>query len=256
MRDLNGNVIGGGRSTVVGGECTSSDFRICLAAPSSRASRAPARRPASAIWDTRHVEQEAALAAAEATSARFRDAGERLDLDAFLETLAPDVRLRSPISFLARFDGFDDVAEVLRVVFELLEDIEYFEDLGDATTRAFFYRGRVNRQPLEGAILARLDDGAQCCRDDDVLSAAAWADCPHRSAHASACGSARAGARSPSRCDDSARGFPHRSGGRAGGLARPGTTPVTLLSVTATSGSPRRTRLPRRRAPRGSPAAA
>ena len=95
-----------------------------------------------------------------------------------------------------------------------------------------------------------------CCRDDDVLSAAAWADCPHRSAHASACGSAGAGARSPSRCDDSARGFPHCSSGLAGGLARPGTTPLTLLSVTATSGSPRRTRLPRRRAPRGSPAAA
>ena len=107
------------------------------------------------------MEEEAALAAAEATSERFRDAGERLDLDAFLETLAPDVRLRSPISFLARFDGFDDVADVLRVVFELLEDIEYFEDLGGAATRALFYRARVGRQPLEGAILVRLDDGAR-----------------------------------------------------------------------------------------------
>jgi len=103
---------------------------------------------------------EKTLAAAEATSARFRDAGERLDLAAFLETLAPSVRLRSPISFKARFEGFDDVAEVLRSVFDLLRDVEYFEDVGDSTTRALFYRARVRDQPVEGAILVRLDERA------------------------------------------------------------------------------------------------
>jgi hypothetical protein len=102
----------------------------------------------------------AALTAAEATTARFRDAGERLDLPAFLETLAPSVRLRSPISFKARFEGFDDVAEVLRAVFDVLGDIEYFEDVGTSTTRALFYRARVRDQPLEGAILVRLDERA------------------------------------------------------------------------------------------------
>ena len=48
----------------------------------------------------------AALAAAEATTAEFRAAGERLDLPAFLQTLTPSVRLRSPISFKARFEDF------------------------------------------------------------------------------------------------------------------------------------------------------
>jgi hypothetical protein len=107
------------------------------------------------------ADDEATQAAADATIARFVDAGERLDLPAFLETLAPSVRLRSPISFRARFEGFDDVAEVLRAVFDLLRDVEYFEDLGDATARALFYRARVRDQPVEGAILVRLDERAR-----------------------------------------------------------------------------------------------
>jgi hypothetical protein len=102
----------------------------------------------------------AALAAAEATTARFREAGERLELAAFLETLAPSVRLRSPISFRARFEGIDDVTAVMRSVFDVLGDIEYFEDVGTSTTRALFYRARVRDQAVEGAILVRLDDRA------------------------------------------------------------------------------------------------
>ena len=106
------------------------------------------------------ADDRAALAAAEATTAAFRAAGERSDLAAFLETLAPTVKLRSPISFRARFEGFDDVAALMQEVFVVLQDIEYFEDVGTATTRALFYRGRVKRQAVEGAILVRLDDGA------------------------------------------------------------------------------------------------
>jgi len=107
------------------------------------------------------ADDRAALAAAEATTAAFRAAGERSDLTAFLETLAPNVKLRSPISFRARFEGFDDVAALMQEVFDVLEDIEYFEDVGTATTRALFYRARIERQAVEGAILARLDDGAR-----------------------------------------------------------------------------------------------
>ena len=92
--------------------------------------------------------------------ARFRAAGEQLDLAAFLQTLAPGVRLRSPISFLARFEGFEDVSAVLREVFEVLDDIEYFEDVGTSTTRALFYRARIRDQAVEGAILVRLDERA------------------------------------------------------------------------------------------------
>lgn len=103
----------------------------------------------------------AALAAAEATTAEFRAAGERLDLPAFLETLTPSVRLRSPISFKAKFEGMEDVEPLLRIVFDVLRDIEYFEDLGTATTRSLFYRARIDRQPVEGTILVRLDEHAK-----------------------------------------------------------------------------------------------
>jgi hypothetical protein len=104
------------------------------------------------------TDDRAALAAAEATTAAFREAGERLDLEAFLETLAPAVKLRSPISFRARFEGFDDVAALLREVFDVLSDIEYFEDVGTSTTRALVYRAKIAGQAVEGAILVRLDD--------------------------------------------------------------------------------------------------
>jgi hypothetical protein len=113
------------------------------------------------LCETGLVEEVAGLAAAEATTAQFRAAGERADLAAYLETLAPTVRLRSPISFNARFEGFDDVSVLMREVFEVLRDIEYFEDVGTATTRALFYRARIGGQPTEGAILVRLDEGAR-----------------------------------------------------------------------------------------------
>ena len=113
------------------------------------------------ICETRPVMDDRAALAAEATIAAFRAAGERLDLPAFLETLAPNVKLRSPISFRAKFDGFDDVAVVIEEVFDVLQDIEYFEDVGTPTTRALFYRARIEGQAVEGAILVRLDDGAK-----------------------------------------------------------------------------------------------
>ena len=103
----------------------------------------------------------AALAAAEATTAAFRAAGERLDLPAFLDTLAQNVKLRSPISFRARFEGFDDVEALMREVFDVLEDIDYFEDVGTATTRALLYRAKIGGQEVEGAILVRLDEAAK-----------------------------------------------------------------------------------------------
>src|SRR5204862_93936 len=82
------------------------------------------------------------------------------DLAAFVETLGPSVKLRSPISFRASFDGLDDVTALMRAVFEVLRDIEYFEDVGTSRTRALFYRARIGGQAVEGAILVRLDERA------------------------------------------------------------------------------------------------
>src|ERR687888_2353488 len=99
-------------------------------------------------------------AAADATIARFLDAGGRLDLPAFLEILAPNVRLRSPISFRARFEGFDEVAELLRIVFDLIDEIEYYESLGSSTARALFFKARLGDDTFDGAIHVLLDEHA------------------------------------------------------------------------------------------------
>jgi hypothetical protein len=114
------------------------------------------------ICHTRSVDEERiALAATEATTASLRAAGEDGNAAAFLQPLSSDVKLRSPISFKARFDGIDEVAPVVRAIFEVLHDIEYFDDLGTSTTRALFYRARVGAEPIEGATLVRLDERAK-----------------------------------------------------------------------------------------------
>ena len=102
-----------------------------------------------------------ALAAAEATTASLRAAGEGRDAAAFLEPLSSDVKLRSPISFKASFDGIDDVAPVVRAIFEVLHDIEYFDDLGTSTRRTIFYRARIGGEAIEGATLVSLDESAK-----------------------------------------------------------------------------------------------
>ena len=107
------------------------------------------------------ADDQAAQAAAEATTAEFRAAGERADLAAFLETLSADVQVRSPISFRTRFEGLDDVAPLMRAAFDVIEDIEYFEDLGTARARVLVYRARIGGQPVEGVIVVRLDERAK-----------------------------------------------------------------------------------------------
>lgn len=101
-----------------------------------------------------------ALASAAETTRRYRAAIEAGDTDAFLQTLAPDVVLHSPITARTRFCGHDEIRVLMGAVFSNIEDIRYFEDVGDATTRALFYRGRVGRQEVEEATLVRLDSEA------------------------------------------------------------------------------------------------
>jgi hypothetical protein len=91
----------------------------------------------------------------------MRAAGEAGDVEAFLELTAPDVVLRSPITSSFEFRGREELRELLEAVFETIEDISYYEDVGDSRSRALFYRARVGRQPLEEAALVRLDDQAR-----------------------------------------------------------------------------------------------
>jgi SnoaL-like domain len=94
------------------------------------------------------------------TTRRYRVAVEAGDVEAFVATLAPDVVLRSPITLRTDFRGHDDIRTLMRAVFASIQDIRYHTDVGDAATRALFYRARIGRQPVEEASLLRLGDDA------------------------------------------------------------------------------------------------
>ena len=79
----------------------------------------------------------------------FGTAAERRDLEGLLATFSPDVVIRSPVSSRLRFEGPTQVREVFRVVLDRLEVIEYYEELGDETSRALFYRGRLAGADVE-----------------------------------------------------------------------------------------------------------
>lgn len=86
----------------------------------------------------------------------FRAAAERRDLEGLLATFSPDVVIRSPVSARLRFEGPEQVREIFRVVLERLEVIDYYEELGDESSRALFYRGRLAGAEIEETQLIRL----------------------------------------------------------------------------------------------------
>ena len=99
---------------------------------------------------------------------RMRSAVEAADLDAFVATLAGDVVLHSPISDRAEFRGRDELRDLMRAVFATIEDIEYFEEVGEGRARALFYRARIGSVRLEEASLLRLD------RDGKIAEFTLW----------------------------------------------------------------------------------
>lgn len=93
-----------------------------------------------------------------AVTQRFRQAVERHDVEAAIETLAPDIVLHSPITNKVTFSGHDEMRDLFRAVFASIEDIRYFADIGATHTRALFYRATVKGQPVEEATRLQLND--------------------------------------------------------------------------------------------------
>lgn len=95
------------------------------------------------------------------TTVRMRQAAETRDTAKVMQMMADDVLLRSPITNQVVFRGRAEVSEILTSVFSVLEDIEYFADIGDQHTRALFYTARVGRQPVEEAMRIELNDAGE-----------------------------------------------------------------------------------------------
>ena len=92
-----------------------------------------------------------------ATIAAWRTAGENGDAAAAGRCLAPEVQLISPLTAAFRFHGPAQVTEVLAAAFEVISNIRYHTELGDADTWSLFYYGKAGADDLEEAQLLRLD---------------------------------------------------------------------------------------------------
>jgi hypothetical protein len=92
---------------------------------------------------------------------RLLQAMEAHDLDAMIATLAPNVVLNSPITGRVVFRGHEEMRELMEVHFATVKDIRYFADVGDARTRAQFYRANVNGQQVEAATRIEVNEQAQ-----------------------------------------------------------------------------------------------
>lgn len=88
----------------------------------------------------------------------LRVAMETRDFEGVAEALAPDVVLHSPVTSSFRFVGRDEVAALLGIVRELLEDLHYLEDFGEGDAHLLAFRARVNGQQLEGTDIMQLDE--------------------------------------------------------------------------------------------------
>ncbi len=88
----------------------------------------------------------------------LRVAFEARDLEGVAAALAPDVVLNSPITSAFRFEGRDEVTDLLRVARELFEDLRYVADFGDVDMHVLTFRAAVEGHELEGTDLLRLNE--------------------------------------------------------------------------------------------------
>ncbi len=89
----------------------------------------------------------------------LRRAAEAHDSVAVIALFSPDIIVRSPITQLIRFEGYDQVSDLFERIFKVISDIQFYETIGEGTNnQVIFWKGRVGSEYLEEANLIRLDD--------------------------------------------------------------------------------------------------
>jgi hypothetical protein len=87
----------------------------------------------------------------------YRQAFADGDLDRVVALLADDVVFHSPVISGPGFEGRDSVAELHRMVFEEVSDVEYTHELGDETTRILVANAKMLGKPYKGTLLLELN---------------------------------------------------------------------------------------------------
>ena len=87
----------------------------------------------------------------------FRDAAERLDLDATIATMSPAVVLRSPVAS-EPFHGTDAVRRVFAILYEVFEELEFSETYtSEDGGELLHFRWRIGGQAAEGVDMMHFD---------------------------------------------------------------------------------------------------
>ncbi len=87
---------------------------------------------------------------------RYLSASEAGDIDAVMETLAPDVEVVSPISGRMTFRGHADARRLLTAVYGSLEDLRWREAVGDGDHRVALGDMRVGGVRMTDAMVLEL----------------------------------------------------------------------------------------------------
>jgi hypothetical protein len=90
----------------------------------------------------------------------FRKAVEARDLDAMIDTLAPDVVFRSPL-ISETFEGRDQVADLFKVLADRIlfgGNVQYSEEVGDGDTTVLVFSMSVRGRRVEAVDVLKHDD--------------------------------------------------------------------------------------------------
>ena len=101
------------------------------------------------------------MAVAETAAHPFHAALVARDVPAMMEAMTPDVVLRSPITSRLRFEGREQVSELIQlVVFDSFDDVRFTEELASGDSVVLLFQARIGRQEIEGVDILRLaEDG-------------------------------------------------------------------------------------------------
>ncbi|WP_035856643.1 nuclear transport factor 2 family protein [Cryptosporangium arvum] len=97
----------------------------------------------------------------ETTTAAWRTAGERGDAEGAAACLAENAVAISPLTAAFRFEGREQVRQMLVAAVQVFDDLRYHTEVGDERTRALFLTGRAGQEQFEEAQLLRFDDAGR-----------------------------------------------------------------------------------------------
>ena len=88
---------------------------------------------------------------------RFAGAVEARDIDALVDSLAPDAVLHSAVSG-APLEGREVLADIYASVLESFDELRIVDELQNGSTHAFFWEGRIDGRYVAGVDRVRLDE--------------------------------------------------------------------------------------------------